>query len=237
MWAYRKFCKRLDIIICQSSYMRDDLNANFAIPIDKLAVINNPIEAERVLQMASYPAEGRYGKDRNAIHLLAVGRLVAEKGFDLLIEAIALAGLKQLRVLVLGDGPLHKNLEAYAWSKGVQQQIRFAGFQKNPYAFMSRADALVLCSRYEGFPNVILEALACGTHVIATPAPGGIHEIASATGGVQLASAVSAEALCTELKRFVEARPTFVNAKLDLFQASKIVKDYERVLLGQPAEA
>jgi glycosyltransferase involved in cell wall biosynthesis len=230
--AYRNFYRHFDLVICQSSYMRDDLAANFLIPSEKLKVIHNPIDIDRVKQAASEPAPlDRDGFEEDSIHLLAAGRLTKVKGYDLLIEALALSRLEQLRVTVLGEGPLLHELEQLARLKGVQHQIRFIGYQKNPHAFMARADAFILCSRYEGFPNVVLEALACGTPVIATPAPGGVSDIARATNGVQLANAVSAEALSTELRRFVENRRQKTDAPLEQFRVDNISKAYSQVLM------
>ncbi len=242
LWAlaYRKFYARFDKVICQSLYMRDDLANNFRIPASKLTVINNPIDIEKIRTFASRPVEfdfgfgGHPGNER-PFHVVAAGRLSKEKGFDLLIEAVALSGLKHLKVTVLGDGPLRATLEQLASTKGVASQIRFIGFQKNPYSFMARAHAFVLCSHHEGFPNVVLEALACGTPVIATPAVGGIHEIARLVQGVQLASAVSAEAFSTELLKFSRSEPGAGRIDVERFRADKIVRDYERVLVdGKP---
>ena len=189
-------------------------------------------------RLAAQPVDFPFSYDtkhrtKNEIHLVAAGRLTEQKGFDLLIGAIALSGLKGLRVTVLGEGPLREPLEELARSKGVEHQIRFIGFQKNPYAFMMHADAFVLSSRHEGFPNVILEALACGTAVIATPAPGGINEIMLATGGVRMASAVTAEALSIELKQFAENGRTTARISLEKFYISKIVREYEYIFRGE----
>jgi len=231
-WAYRTLYRRFDSIICQSADMREDLSANFSIPTQKLAVVNNPVDIDRIKELAAHPVENHFGTTKDTLNIVAVGRLDWQKGFDLLIEAIAMSGLKQLRALVLGEGPLRESLEQEARSKGVDEQIRFIGLQKNPYAYMARADAFVLCSRFEGFPNVMLEALASGAHVIATPAPGGVIEIANSTGRVQIASSVSAEALSTELKRFAERGPDPGPANLERFRAGEITKEYERILLG-----
>ena len=234
-WAYRYLYPRFDRIICQSAYMRDDLAANFSIPISKLIVINNPLDIDRITNLARQPLKfplpnAPERQCTGIVKLVAAGRLSREKGFDILIEAIALSSLRQLSVTILGRGPLLETLQALASAKGVEHQVRFIGFQENPYAFMARADAFVLCSRHEGFPNVVLEALACGTPIIATPAPGGIKEIAQATGGVQLASAVSAEALSNELRRFVESGPTDKIVTLHKFNLGKILQEYSAVL-------
>ncbi len=241
-WAYRNFYPRFNYIICQSADMRDDLATNYRMPLSKLALINNPVDMERISLLAASPLDTGFDCDphfesEDAIHLAAAGRLVEQKGFDLLIEAVALSGLKQLRVTVLGEGPLRASLEQLAHEKKVRHQFRFVGLQKNPYAFMARADAFVLCSRYEGFPNVMLEALACGTYVIATPAPGGTAEIARSANGVSLASAISAEALSAELQRFAANRPTTEHITLERYEAAKIVKEYESVFMGKAAGA
>jgi len=234
-WAYRYLYPRFDQIICQSAYMRDDLAANFFIPASKLTVINNPLDIDRIKNLAQQPLKlplpnTLERQSTGIVKLVAAGRLSREKGFDILIEAIALSSLRQLSVTILGRGPLLETLQALARSKGVEHQVRFIGFQENPYAFMARADAFVLCSRHEGFPNVVLEALACGTPIIATPAPGGVKEIAHATGGVQLASAVSGEALSNELRRFVETGPTGKIVTLHKFSLVKILEEYSAVL-------
>ncbi len=236
-WAYRTFYSRFDHIICQSVDMCEDLAANFAIPLKKLTVINNPVDIDHIKQLAGHGAKTSLDCDpdssnNDTIHLVAVGRLVRQKGFDLLIEAIALSGLKQIRVTILGEGPLRKTLEQFARLRGVEHQVRFIGIQRNPYPFMARADALVLCSRYEGCPNVVLEALACGTHVIATPAPGGITEISRSCGGVQIASAVSASALSLEIQHFVVERTNGEQITLEAFHVKKIAKEYECILIG-----
>jgi glycosyltransferase involved in cell wall biosynthesis len=236
-WAYRNFYGRFDHIICQSDEMRADLAANFRLPPQKLALINNPVDVERIARLASsvpttYCDYAQDSGNKDVINFVAAGRLVYQKGFDLLIEAVARSGLKQLMVTVLGAGPLRETLEQLAREKGVHNQVRFAGLQKNPYAFMAGADAFVLCSRYEGFPNVMLEALACGTCVIATPAPGGTAEIARSTRGVQLASAVSAEALSAEFQRFVSNRPNPAHITVERFEAGRIAKEYENVFIG-----
>jgi glycosyltransferase involved in cell wall biosynthesis len=206
-WAYSYFYNHFDKIICQSRHMRDDLKEHFGVLPDKLIVINNPVDIERVRNLATELTVTKVvthgGNDGKIINLVSAGRLVNVKGFDLLIEALALHGNPDIHLTLLGDGPLKEELQALAKTLGVEQQVHFVGYQKNPYSFIAQADAYVLSSRFEGFPNVVLEALACGTPVIATPAVGGTKEILEGMEGCLLTNNVSAEALAEALSSFV----------------------------------
>lgn len=116
--------------------------------------------------------------DRDTPVVLAAGRLAEQKGFDTLLKAFAQA--KQnlaLRLIILGEGKLREELEALARQLGVSDDVSLPGFVDNPYAFMSRADLFVLSSRFEGSPNVMLEALACDCQVVSTDCPSGPREI------------------------------------------------------------
>jgi glycosyltransferase involved in cell wall biosynthesis len=233
-WAYRRLYRRFDLVVCQSVDMRDDLIGNFSLPSSKAVVIHNPVDIDRIRALAAEPVHGADepvppDTARGSVHLVAAGRLVAQKGFDLMIEAIALCANPQVCVTILGEGPLKSSLERLAAERGVAGQIRFLGFQRNPYPYFARADAFVLSSRFEGFPNVVLEALACGTPVIATPAAGGVSEILDGISGCLLADAISAEALSREIKRFVKGTRMGSDAARP-FAVETIVRRYEAAL-------
>jgi glycosyltransferase involved in cell wall biosynthesis len=172
-WLYRNVYYRFDCIIAQSQYMRRDLIENFNISDEKVIVINNPVDIERVTDLSG---ERGYSYPANKINLLAVGRLSHEKGYDLLLQAMKLLG-DQYHLTILGVGSDKDILLKLSEKLELQQRVTFKGFQDNPYKWMKNADFMVLSSRYEGFPNVVLEANACGTPVIAFDCPGGIAEI------------------------------------------------------------
>jgi glycosyltransferase involved in cell wall biosynthesis len=203
-WAYRRFYGRFDRVICQSIDMRDDLVRHFGVDARRTLVINNPVDLERIRSMLAPgdPVPFDRGGEGPAVQLLGAGRLVHQKGFDLLIEAMALARRRDLRLTVLGEGPLLEPLIALAQSRGLGDRVRFIGFQANPYPYLAGADLFVLSSRYEGFPNIVLEALACGTPVVALPAPGGVREILEPIAGCVVADAMSAQALADALRRW-----------------------------------
>lgn len=236
-WAYRRFYARFDVVVCQSVDMREDLIGHFAFPPSKAVIIHNPVDIERIRCLAaeviSTDHEPPAWHSETAPHLVAAGRLSRQKGFDLLIEALALCDGRRPRLTLLGEGPLRPALEQLAQQRGVADRVRIVGFQKNPYPFLVQADAFVLSSRYEGFPNVVLEALACGRPVIAMPCPGGVAEIAELAGGVLLASAVDAESLSVAIKRFIGGESRIGSITLTPFHVDKIVDQYQSLLIDQ----
>lgn len=110
--------------------------------------------------------------------ILSVGRLDEQKGFDILLKAYSLSKLKETNDLVIvGVGPEEKNLKQQAQDLGLAEKIHFVGWKQNPWTWMKQAKAFVLSSRWEGFGNVVIEAMACGTPTIVTDCAFGPREI------------------------------------------------------------
>lgn len=178
--AYAALYPCADIVVCSSQRMQGEFGARFRVPPDRLRVLANPIDEVQIRSTVSAverpPGPG--------VHFVAAGRLTAQKGFDRLLPLIADPALGGARLTVLGTGPMRAELADLADRLGLSDRVAFKGFQPNPWAFYAGADAFLLPSRWEGMPNAALEALACGTPVIATPESGGIAEVAAeATAG------------------------------------------------------
>ena len=226
-WAFRRFYGRFDRVICQSRAMRDDLVHNFALEAKRTSVIHNPVDRTRIVQAAASPVQSV--TPPGMLGVVAAGRLSREKGFDLLLGALALARRRDLQLTILGDGPLRAALVVHAQARGIAERVHFAGFLRNPYPTIAAADLFVLSSRYEGFPNVVLEALACGTPVVATPAPGGVREILDGVAGCIVADEVSAESLADALDRWQPSRVP--PAAVAPYAVKRIVEAYEAEFL------
>src|SRR5690606_21887962 len=110
--------------------------------------------------------------------VVAAGRLGPEKDFPTLIRAFALVRARRpVRLAILGEGGQRRALQALIDELECGNDIQLPGFQSNPYAWMSRAGVFVLSSRWEGFGNVLVEAMACGAPVVSTACPSGPEEI------------------------------------------------------------
>jgi glycosyltransferase involved in cell wall biosynthesis len=190
-------------------------------------VIRNAMAVHKVRAAAS--RERAIPQDWNTkkcVTLVAAGRMVPAKGFDLLLRALAMIDDPRVRLFLLGEGPLKDELAALVVDFGLGDRVTFCGYQSNPYSWFARADAFVLSSRNEGFPNVVIEALACGTPVVATPLPG-----LSRVPGVTLADDISAEALAARISALLETRPilpaTEVEALMAQHDASAVACRYD----------
>lgn len=227
---YRWFYGSHDKVVCQSQDMQRDLVECFDLPPGKAMTINNPVDLGFIKQRSkelacclTLPSE--------CIRLVTAGRMVHQKGFDLLIEAIASLNDSRIHLTLLGEGMLSDELQQLAKTRGIADQVYFAGFQSNPYAWLARADAFVLSSRYEGFPNVVLEALACSTPVIATPAPGGVREILDSIPECVVAQAISAQALAAAIAGWVAGPQNRVpDTAVAPYLLEQIVGKYETLL-------
>lgn len=228
--AYSWFYPRLDGVICQSQAMRDDLCDHFGVPCDKTIVINNPVDIAETRRLAEEPIVP-VGK-RTRLELVAAGRLEPVKGFDRLLDAVAACQCLEVHLTLLGEGPLRQTLHARAEALGIAAQVDFIGFQNNPFPWYARADALVLSSHYEGFPNVALEAIVCGTPVIATATPGGLREILAPIPQCQWAAGNDALSLAEAIHIWAKRLPGRVSADAaSRFSAKSIVRRYETEML------
>ena len=177
-WVIRGAFRRADAVVAVSQGVADDLVEHAPELAERITAIPNPVDVAAISESARAEAGHPWVDERDLPLLLHVGRLARHKNVDDTIRAFAiLRSVKPARLLVLGEGAEQPRLEALAEHLEVRPVIDFVGYVDPPYPFMARADVLVLASRYEGWPNVLVEALASGCPVVATDCPSGPSEI------------------------------------------------------------
>jgi glycosyltransferase involved in cell wall biosynthesis len=167
-----------DKVIAVSKGVAEDLVRFGRLPAGKVGTIHNPVfEADLDVYSGADPSHPWFMPGNPPV-VLAVGRLHSQKGFDVLLDAFAHVRSKmECRLVILGEGEERGRLEAQAKALNLSSEVDLPGFCTNPFALMARAGCFVLSSRWEGFPNALVEAMACGAPVVATNCPSGPLEI------------------------------------------------------------
>ncbi len=198
-----------DRIITVSGAIAEDFMHIAQLPPDRFAVIRNPTVPENLETLTAEPvAHPWLARPRDVPVILGVGRLTHQKGFDTLLQAHAqLLRTRPARLILLGEGPDETKLRQLAAQLGSEDHVNFVGFQSNPYAWMARADLFVLSSRFEGSPNVLVEAMAAGTPVVATDCPSGPHEILRGGSVAPLVAVDDWNALASAISRTLDTPP------------------------------
>lgn len=170
---------RANKIVAISQGVKQDLIENFDIKSEKIEVIYNPIDMNRVNQLKKDPLDSQYKDIFNNPTVITAGRLSYQKGQWHLIRAFkkVVEKVPNAKLIILGTGNLNDNLKKLVEELGLAESVYFLGFQDNPFKYIHRADVFILPSLFEGLGNVILEAMACETPVISTDCKSGPREI------------------------------------------------------------
>ena len=167
-----------DAIIANSNAVALDLSRLLCVPVDDIHVIHNPLNLARIEEESRVPLAHDWFRDGAPPLVLGVGSLAPLKDFETLIRAIAIVRQHHAcRLVILGEGPDRKKLEAVARGIGVGNHVLMPGFVPNPFAWMRRARVFVSSSLTEGFPNALMQALALGLAIVSTDAVGGSAEL------------------------------------------------------------
>lgn len=169
----RLLFKKADLIICNSKGNQNDLIHNFNVAPNQTKVIYNPIDLNKI--EAVQPIKSFF--DVNFFNLITIGRLDEGKNHELIIRSISKINNPQIRLYIFGEGILYDYLNELINNLNLQKQVFLMGFDPNPFKYLKSADLFVFGSNHEGFPNVLLEAMACGLPILTTNCPSGPSEI------------------------------------------------------------
>ena len=230
--------RRADAIIANSAGVAANLEA-LGLDRRRIVAIPNGVECDRIEAAALAPVTLPWPESRGDPLIMTAGRLVPQKDHATLIRAFArLQVMVRSRLIILGEGPERRSLETLAHNLGIRDRVAFPGYHENPYPFFARADLFVLCSRYEGMPNVLLEALACGLPIVSTDCPHGPAEILKDGWFGSLVPVGDSVRLAHEIARNLHAPANAKRqrARARHFDAAKIAERYIDVLLNRTQE-
>ena len=220
-------------VIVNSLAVAKDLKRYAPKASPPIHVVHNPVVWPDHAHKAAMPVDHPWFNDGTIPVVLSVARLAPPKDVPTLLRAIAkVRETRMVRLAVLGDGPQKAHLTQLARDLRIADSVDFLEFRINPFAYMAKADVLVLSSRYEGSPNVLVQAMACGTPIIAADCPGGVRETLEDGKLGALFPVGDAGCLAAAIRQTLDAPPNAASlfAKAKEFCAAPAIGKYLEVL-------
>ncbi|ELY42655.1 glycosyltransferase [Natronorubrum bangense] len=224
---------RAEAIVTISDGVAEDLSEITGIDTKEMSTVYNPAYDPAIPTKATESIDHEWLNDDDKRVAIGVGNMKPQKDFATLLRAVHQVNQNEdLYLVILGRGDLKSDLESLAEKLEINDRVSFPGFVDNPYAYMARADVFVLSSAWEGFGNVIVEAMACGTSIVCTDCPGGPAEILENGRYGPLVPVGNDQAMAEAIKD-VLTDPTnleTLTARAEEFSIENIVDQYERIL-------
>jgi len=165
-------------IIAVSDGVADDLARFAGLNRNRIDVARNPVVTPDLVALSAQPVDHPWFSPGEPPVILGVGRLSDQKDFTTLLRAFALVrSRRKARLVILGEGSYRGDLERLVGELGIDADVHLPGFADNPFAYMAKTSLFVLSSKFEGLPGALIEAMACGTPVVATDCPSGPREL------------------------------------------------------------
>jgi glycosyltransferase involved in cell wall biosynthesis len=221
LFRYRRLYRGRNLVAV-SDGVAEDLRRELGLDNANIVRLYNPFNLSEIRALA---AENPAGLP-HAPYIVHVGRFVPQKRHDVLFNAWRIAALPHKLVLLT---PQSRALDALIAEVGMGHSVIVAGFQQNPYPWIRGADALVLCSDREGLPNVLIEALICGTQVVSTDCTSGPREIMAGDLARFLVPVGDAHALAAALREAVANPVSISNENLARFSSETVAQSYEEL--------
>ncbi|MEX0729491.1 MAG: glycosyltransferase [Aquisalimonadaceae bacterium] len=221
-----------DCIVAVSHGVADDLAERIRLDRRRIEVIYNPVVTPRLLERSREPIRHPWLESGQPPVVLGVGRLTAAKDFPTLIRAFAKVRQSiAVRLLILGEGEERPRLEALVAQLALQHDVSLPGFVSNPYPYMRQVAALALSSAWEGFGNVLVEAMASGTPVVSTDCRSGPAEILEGGKWGRLVQAGDSDGLADAITEAVNSPRGRGMERANYFSMERAVEHYLQVML------
>lgn len=236
-WASRDRIKRwifqrADGYIAVSESAKDAFSATYGIEANDIKVIYNPLDLSEIDCLAEQVPRHPWARNKDLPIVLGVGRLTPQKDFLSLVKAFSLVREQiKCRLVILGEGEQRQEIESAIKFFGLQDDVLLPGFVDPPYSWMKNSDVFVLSSAWEGLPGVLLQAMACGTPVVATDCPGGNAEILQNGKWGSLVPVGDHAALAQEIVNIIEnGSCKMPRSRAMDFCADAVMAQYKRLL-------
>lgn len=222
-FGFRMLYPKASMVVCPTQVIIDDMVHNYKIPENKLKLVYNPYEIEKLSENMKVGLDEEYEDWFDGKTIITMGSLSLAKGHCHLIRSFAAAKkqIPNLKLVILGEGAYKGKLVELTRGLQISDDVLFLGFQANPHKFISQSDIYVLSSYYEGFPNALAEAMACGLPVISTDCKSGPREILAPDTDINYSTEM------VEYAKYGVLCPTF---KVDCFNAVESLSAEEQVL-------
>jgi len=223
-----------DAVVAVSRGVAEDLAASTGLSAERIKVIYNPVVTPELLKKAQESLDHPWFASGQPPVILAVGRLTAAKDYHTLIGAFALVRAERpVRLMILGEGEERCGLENLVRELKLEENVLLPGHIDNPYNYMAQAAVFALSSAWEGFGNVLVEAMAVGTPVVSTDCPSGPAEILEGGKWGRLVPAGNPAALADAITATIIDRPddAGLDRYLENFGLERISGEYLKVLL------
>lgn len=221
-----------DGVIAISNGVADDLSSTIGLSRDRIDVVFNPVDLAFVRQLAEQTfLHPWFGPDEPPV-ILGIGRLVEQKDFPVLIRSFAqLRAHRPAKLVILGEGVLRSELQDLIAELSLSEDVALPGFNENPFVWLRQSAVFVFSSAWEGFGNVLVEAMACGIPVVSTDCPSGPSEILENGKWGRLVPVGDVEALAHAMATTLDdvSHPN-VSARAADFSVDRAVDGYLRVL-------
>jgi glycosyltransferase involved in cell wall biosynthesis len=230
---FTKALENADMVTVPSKGAGQNLIENTGLSRDNLKQIYNPIDIDNVQKLCQEPVQSTVFE--HSPILLGCGRLEKQKGFRYFIDALPQIHEEypDAQIVLLGDGTLRQDLKEQAKELNINDRVHLFGFVDNPYKYMRAADVFVLSSIWEGFGNVVVEALACGTPIVSTDCPSGPGEILQDGTWGELIPTRNSSKIADSVLRVLQVNGKFNRngeKRAEDFRPAKIRNNYARVI-------
>ncbi len=221
------FYHRIDYVIAQSTGMAEDLVNNFGFKNNQVAVINNAVAPVFEFEMNETSDDSIR---ENAI--LYVGRLEQQKGLQMLLNAFARMTNKSVKLYIVGSGSQKEELQKLSLDLKINDRVSFIDHTKKIIEYYKKVKITALSSYFEGFPNVLIESIACGTPVVAFDLPSGPKEIIKSDENGFLVKYLDVEELSEKLDLALEKSwdSSLVKKTVERYCAKFIMDKYKKLI-------